>query len=106
MGSISSDSMERGPYSSIPLEEEEEDDDEEEEKEEKAWLMRNKDGEDYYVDLVTEEREGVEWNSEFEPIEHPMEPLEEDQPAKCPNPMLDSSIHSVREISMMLSYFN
>ncbi|GFZ00345.1 hypothetical protein Acr_13g0017440 [Actinidia rufa] len=33
---------------------------------------------------------GVEYNAEFWPIEHPVEPPDEDQPVKCPMP--DSSI--------------
>ncbi|PKA61547.1 hypothetical protein AXF42_Ash018835 [Apostasia shenzhenica] len=45
-----------------------------------------------------EEREAVECDVEFTPIEHPMEPLEEDRPAKCPMP--DSSLF--REKKAML----
>ena len=36
---------------------------------------------------------GVEYNAEFWPIEHPVEPPDEDQPVKCPMP--DSSVIKV-----------
>ncbi|KAH0469636.1 hypothetical protein IEQ34_001194 [Dendrobium chrysotoxum] len=42
------------------------------------------------VEVGEEENEWVEYDAEFKPIEHPMEPLEEDQPVKCPMP--DSSL--------------
>ncbi|KAE9450852.1 hypothetical protein C3L33_17259, partial [Rhododendron williamsianum] len=36
---------------------------------------------------------GVEFNSDFWPIEHPMEPPDEDQPVKCPIPPHSSVIN-------------
>ncbi|XP_057508692.1 uncharacterized protein LOC130791539 isoform X2 [Actinidia eriantha] len=43
---------------------------------------------------------GVEYNAEFWPIEHPVEPPDEDQPVKCPMP--DSSI--IKDAQMWSSY--
>ncbi|XP_020575920.1 uncharacterized protein LOC110021674 [Phalaenopsis equestris] len=107
MGSISSDYMKGRPYSSIPLEEENrEHEEEDEEEEEGTSLIRNKVGNDYYADVLKEESEETECVTEFKPIAHPMEPLEEDQPTMFPDPMLNSSILSVREMTMMLSYFS
>jgi len=37
---------------------------------------------------------GVEVDMEFWPVEHPMEPPDEDRPVKCPMP--DSSVINVR----------
>lgn len=36
---------------------------------------------------------GFEFNSDFWPIEHPMEPPDEDQPVKCPIPPHSSVIN-------------
>lgn len=48
---------------------------------------------------------GVEGEVEFWPIEHPMEPSDEDRPVKCPMP--DSSVINVRILPLpyMLSEF-
>ncbi|XP_057485394.1 uncharacterized protein LOC130771744 isoform X2 [Actinidia eriantha] len=43
---------------------------------------------------------GVEYNAEFWPIEHPVEPPDEDQPVKCPMP--DSSV--IKDGKMWSSY--
>ncbi|XP_020599567.1 uncharacterized protein LOC110038978 [Phalaenopsis equestris] len=40
-------------------------------------------------DAREEESEWIEFDAEFKPMEHPLEPLEEDQPLQCPIP--DSS---------------
>jgi hypothetical protein len=43
---------------------------------------------------------GVENNSDFFPVEHPMEPQNEDRPVKCPMPQ-----SSVITVSMCYSFF-
>ncbi|KAK8959115.1 hypothetical protein KSP40_PGU003579 [Platanthera guangdongensis] len=78
-----------------------------EEEEEIVRLRKNKDGDDSDLDDLKEDTdEEIESNCEFMPIEHPIEPLEEDMPAECPNSMPDSSFQSVREINMMISYYS
>ncbi|KAK8949290.1 hypothetical protein KSP39_PZI005897 [Platanthera zijinensis] len=69
------------------------------EKEETVRLRKNKDGDDSDLDDLKEDTgEEIESNCEFMPIEHPMEPLEEDMPAECPNSMPDSSFQSSKRI--------
>ncbi|THF95570.1 hypothetical protein TEA_019007 [Camellia sinensis var. sinensis] len=45
---------------------------------------------------------GVECNTDFWPVEHPIEPPDEDQPVKCPKP--DSSVMNVNGCTSLNSF--